>query len=80
MNGSIAIQSFSEELQLISKLKYARKSSLICRNKEIHMKKSFNSNIAKHVKDFWQIDLLVVLAQCANFLMQKEINVMDAEN
>jgi hypothetical protein len=44
------------------------------------MKKLFNSNIAKHVKDFWQIDLLVVLAQCANFPMQKEISVMVAGN
>ena len=57
MNGLIAIQSFLEELQLINKLKYAKKSSLIYRNKAIHMKKLYNSNIARHAKDFWQIDL-----------------------
>lgn len=57
MNGLIVIQSFLEELQLINKLKYARKSSLIYRNKAIHMKKLYNSNIAKRAKDFWQIDL-----------------------
>lgn len=57
MNGLIVIQSFLEELQQINKLKYARKSSLIYRNKAIHMKKLYNSNIAKRAKDFWQIDL-----------------------
>ena len=57
MNGLIVIQSFLEELQLINKLKYAKKSSLIYRNKAIHMRKLYNSNIAKRAKDFWQIDL-----------------------
>ena len=52
MSGSIVIQSFLGELLQTNKLKFAKKSSLIFKNKEIHMRRLYNSNIAKLAKDF----------------------------
>ena len=79
-NGLIVIWSSLEERLLISKLRYAKRSSWISKLKAIPTKKLFNSNTVLLVRDFWLIDLSQESAQCATSLMLREINVTVVDN